>query len=545
MTSVSAPEAESAGTLGHYRLLEPIGSGGMGVVYRARDERLERDVAIKVLRHGRVLDETARRRFRTEALALSRLNHPNIATIHDFDSDAGIDFLVMEYIPGASLDERVREGSCSDAEVRHLGVQLAHGLRAAHDRGVIHGDLKPGNLRLTPDGRVKILDFGLARLLRSVSSDEADRTRTLEMAGTLPYLAPERLHGGGIDIRTDIYAVGAVLYELASGQRLFGDARGSDLWSAILTQEPEAPRVCNSGISEPLDALIRTALAKDAMQRQQSAAELLRDLERLERNPAQPPPSGHRRRPRLIALAAGILALVAAAYLLPRNGTHRSVVCGQDHHCRPAVPHHRSCGAVALFRCRHSRRDHHATGGRAAACAASDECHPALQDQLVDPMEASRVLTSDYLVTGILQDAGDRLRISVQLVRARDGATVWGNHYVAGETLRTLLDRRDSELRQLLDDIAQIAEALAAAHAAAIVHRDLKPENVMVADGGYVKLLDFGLAKLKVEPALLESAAEDRTHTMPAGTAAGLVMGTVGCMSPERRVDARSTSHRG
>ena len=211
MTSVSAPEAESAGTLGHYRLLEPIGSGGMGVVYRARDERLERDVAIKVLRHGRVLDETARRRFRTEALALSRLNHPNIATIHDFDSDAGIDFLVMEYIPGASLDERVREGSCSDAEVRHIGVQLAHGLRAAHERGVIHGDLKPGNLRLTPDGRLKILAFGLARLLRSVSSDEADRTRTLEMAGTVPYLAPERLHGGGIDIRTDIYAVGAVL----------------------------------------------------------------------------------------------------------------------------------------------------------------------------------------------------------------------------------------------------------------------------------------------------------------------------------------------
>ena len=256
MASVSAPEGDSAGTLGHYRLLEPIGTGGMGMVYRARDERLERDVAIKVLRHGLVFDETARGRFRTEALALSRLNHPNIATIHDFDSDAGIDFLVMEYIPGASLDERVREGSCSDAEVRHIGVQLAHGLRAAHERGVIHGDLKPGNLRLTPDGRLKILDFGLARLLESVSSEEADRTRTMEMAGTLPYLAPERLHGGGIDIRTDIYAVGAVLYELASGQRLFGKARGSELWSAILTEEPEAPRACNPRISEPLDAVI-------------------------------------------------------------------------------------------------------------------------------------------------------------------------------------------------------------------------------------------------------------------------------------------------
>ena len=189
------PKAD--GRLGHYRLLEPIGTGGMGVVYRARDERLERDVAIKVLSHGRLPDDTARRRFRTEALALSRLNHPNIATIHDFDTDAGIDFLVMEYIPGASLDARVREGGLSDAEVRHIGVQLAHGLRAAHERGVIHGDLKPANLRLTLDGRLKILYFGLARLLQSVSVDEADRTCTMEVAGTLPYMAPERFHGVG------------------------------------------------------------------------------------------------------------------------------------------------------------------------------------------------------------------------------------------------------------------------------------------------------------------------------------------------------------
>jgi serine/threonine protein kinase len=320
MSSMSEPEAEGIRTLSHYRLLESIGSGGMGVVYRAWDERLERIVAIKVLPSGRLADETARRQFRHEALALSRLNHPNIATIHDFDTDGGVDFLVMEYIDGASLGHRERTGGLSDGEVRHIGVQLAHGLRAAHEHGVIHGDLKPGNLRLTQDGRLKILDFGLARLLEPAGLDEADRTRTFEVAGTLPYMAPERLQGGGIDIRTDIYAAGAVLYELASGQPLFPGTRGPELWNAILTREPCAPRANNPGISEPLDAVIRTALAKDPTRRQQSADELARHLEMLESPAAQPPPGWWRRRAAAIGLASGVLALAAAAFVLSPNG---------------------------------------------------------------------------------------------------------------------------------------------------------------------------------------------------------------------------------
>jgi non-specific serine/threonine protein kinase len=451
MPSISGPEADSGRTLGHYRLLEPIGTGGMGVVYRARDERLERDVAIKVLPHGRVLDEMARRRFRTEALALSRLNHPNIATIHDFGTDSGIDFLVMEYIPGASLDERVQEGGLSDAEVRHLGAQLARGLRAAHERGVIHGDLKPGNLRLTPDGRLKILDFGLARLLQSVSSDEADSTRTMEMAGTLPYLAPERLHGGGIDIRTDIYAVGAVLYELASGRRLFGNARGSELWSAILTREPDAPRACNPRIAEPLDAVIRTALAKDPMQRQQSADQLLRDLERLDGTTAQAQPRGQRRRPRLIGLAAGALALVATAYVLTRNG---GISPPQPARITIAVlPFHTTAVTEPLRFLGVGIPDAIITRLAVVQQLAPRPTSAILryENQPIEPTEVGRVLTSDYLVTGILQEAGDRLRISVQLVRARDGTPLWGNHYNVAR----------SDLLGLQDQVAQaVADAL-------------------------------------------------------------------------------------
>jgi len=152
-------------TLGHYRVVEKIGAGGMGEVFRAHDEHLDRDVAIKVLPPGTLSDESSRKRFHKEALALSKLNYPNIATIYDFDMQQGVDFLVMEYIPGVTLNERLAKGVLPEKEVVALGTQLAEGLSAAHEHGVVHRDLKPGNLRLTTDGRLKILDFGLARLL--------------------------------------------------------------------------------------------------------------------------------------------------------------------------------------------------------------------------------------------------------------------------------------------------------------------------------------------------------------------------------------------
>ena len=151
-------------TLRHYRIVEKIRAGGMGEVFRAHDQHLDRDVAIKVLPLGIIGDESARKRFHKEALALSKLNHPNIATIHDFDTQQSGDFLVMEYIPGTTLDEKLGGWPLPEKEVIALGTQLAEGLSAAHERGVIHRDLKPGNLRLTADGRLKILDFGLARL---------------------------------------------------------------------------------------------------------------------------------------------------------------------------------------------------------------------------------------------------------------------------------------------------------------------------------------------------------------------------------------------
>jgi eukaryotic-like serine/threonine-protein kinase len=268
-------------TLSHYRIEEKIGAGGMGVVYRAHDEQLDRDVAIKVLPPGSLGDEAARRRFRKEALSLARLNHPNIATVHEFGSQDGADFLVTEYIAGTTVDAMLANGALPVAEVVRLGVQLARGLAAAHLQGVVHRDLKPGNLRLTADGRLKILDFGLAQFIARPSEMgmTVTMTKVEETSGTLPYMAPEQLKGEVADVRSDIWAAGAVLYEMATGKRPFVQPTPALLINAILNQFPEPPSAKNPAVPALLDAVILKTLAQEPAKRYQSADELASELE--------------------------------------------------------------------------------------------------------------------------------------------------------------------------------------------------------------------------------------------------------------------------
>jgi tetratricopeptide (TPR) repeat protein len=275
-------------TLGHYRIIEHIGSGGMGVVYRAHDEKLDRDVALKVLPPGTLADESVRKKFRKEALALAQLNHPNIETIFESADQDGVDFLVMELIPGRALNYKIKEGPLPLPEVARLGIQLADGLAAAHDRGIIHCDLKPHNLILTPDGRLKILDFGLARRIHPIVTGDiaGDVTRSITVetgpiSGTVPYMSPEQLTGQTTDARSDIFSAGAVLYEMATGHRAFPQTQVAQIMGAILHQEPEPAVSLNPRISPGLDALLRKALDKTASQRYQTAGELRVALESL------------------------------------------------------------------------------------------------------------------------------------------------------------------------------------------------------------------------------------------------------------------------
>src|SRR5512135_666605 len=183
--------------LGHYLILMKIGAGGIGEVYCARDEHLAREVAIKVLAEGTLADEEARHNFRQEALTLSKLNHPTIASVHDFDSQEGMDYLVTEYVPGISLNEQLAKGPLPEDKILRLSTQLAEGMAAAHSQGIVHRDLKPGNLRVMPDGRLKILDFGLARPLPALgpASPTESAVGAPAVSGTLIYMSPEQLQG--------------------------------------------------------------------------------------------------------------------------------------------------------------------------------------------------------------------------------------------------------------------------------------------------------------------------------------------------------------
>ncbi len=268
----------------HYLILSQLGAGGMGVVYCALDEQLDRKVALKVLSTGLLADDEARKQFRREALALAKLNHPNIETVYAFSSQDGLDFLAMELIPGVPLNEKLKAGPLSEREVMRLGVQMCEGLAAAHDQGVIHRDLKPANLFVTPENRLKLLDFGLAILLRT--GEEVDITRSLSeipgrVTGTLPYMSPEQLRGETIDARSDIYSAGAVMYEMATGKRAFPQSQTVQLMGAILHQQPAPPRSLNESFSPGLQAVILKALDKDPAERYQTARELRIALETL------------------------------------------------------------------------------------------------------------------------------------------------------------------------------------------------------------------------------------------------------------------------
>ena len=269
-------------TLGHYQVTAKLGEGGMGEVYRARDEHLDRDVALKVLPPGMLADETARRRFRREAEALSRLNHAHIATVHDFDSSGGIDFLVMEYVPGQTLSQHIAGRPLPEKEVATLGSDVAAALEEAHERGVVHRDLKPANIIVSPKGRVKVLDFGLAQLSGTAADVEQTTTRSESgFEGTLPYMAPEQVRGEAIDARTDVYALGVVLYEMATGRRPFDDTQTGRLTDAILHAPLTPPTELQPGLNPELERIISKCLERDPENRYQSAKEVAIDLRRL------------------------------------------------------------------------------------------------------------------------------------------------------------------------------------------------------------------------------------------------------------------------
>ena len=226
--------------LGPYEVIAPLGAGGMGEVYRARDARLGREVAIKVLPAERVADEGRKRRFVQEARAASALNHPNIVTIHEIESTEGVDFIVMEYVPGQTLDGLIPKHGMRLGEALRMAIPIADALAAAHSRGIVHRDLKPANVIVTREGVVKVLDFGLAKLVADETDDTGETlttasgsgvlTRPGVVTGTAGYMSPEQATGGNVDARSDVFSFGAVLYEMVTGRWAFAGKRCRRRW---------------------------------------------------------------------------------------------------------------------------------------------------------------------------------------------------------------------------------------------------------------------------------------------------------------------------
>lgn len=309
---MAAPSQLIGQTLGHFRILEHIAAGGMGVVYRAHDQQLERDVAVKVLPVGTLADEAARKQFREEALALAKLNHPNIETVFEFGTQDGLDFLVMELISGVSLKEKLKEGPLPEREVLRLGMQLAEGLAVAHEQGVIHRDLKPGNVMITTDGRLKILDFGLAKISHPEPTGDITISKDIPtVSGTIPYMSPEQLRGARLDGRSDIFAAGTVLYEMATGCRSFPQEQSAELIGAILHQAPAPLSSVKACVQPALESVILKCLEKGASQRYQSARELLASLEAISSGITTGTRLQRARLPRQMAMIAAGAALAA------------------------------------------------------------------------------------------------------------------------------------------------------------------------------------------------------------------------------------------
>jgi len=399
--------------LGRYQIVERLGDGGMGVVYRASDPRLERDVALKVLHADPdpTRRDEHRRRLRQEARALSRLLHPNIATLFDLDSADGVDFLVMEYVPGHTLARLLAAGALPESRARAIALEVAEALEAAHEQGVIHRDLKPGNVILNPRGRAKVLDFGLARLqraggtTRSVGASE----HAGAVSGTLPYMSPEQIRGERTDPRTDVWAAGVMMYEMCAGSRPFAGEDYSQLLYAIVNTPAPPLRERRPGVSAAYAAIVARCLEKDAALRYADASALRRALRGEESSelplsstfgPAAAPLAGHDASPpRIRSLAVLPLANRSgdASQEFFADGLTDALIA--------------DLAQIAALRV--------ISRTSAMRFKGSDRPLP----------EIARELRVDGVVEGSALLVGGRVRITVQLIEAASDRSLWAKSY--------------------------------------------------------------------------------------------------------------------
>ena len=465
-------------TVSHYRILEQLGRGGMGVVYKAEDIRLGRCVALKFLPEDLAKDPGALERFTREARATSLLNHPSICTVYDIGDDDGRPFMAMEFLEGKTLMDLLKEGPLPGDQVVDIGFQLSDALDAAHKQGIIHRDLKPGNIFVTDRGQAKILDFGLAKvehqpeIARRRSASESESSGTVQAAitsdgfipGTAFYMSPEQASGGDVDARSDLFSLGVVLYEMTTGQRPFASKTGVATRAAILRERPVSPRTLNPDITPELEIIIAHAMEKNIDLRYSSSAELREDLRKLKREPVQEAEgvAGGERPPKKVfrvrslkhtyvivgaIVFVGMLLFLSTLLWFRRTRSVGSV----SSHAVAVLPFQNVSGDPANDYLRFAIADEVAT---ALTYAPSLEVRPGTSTGQfaganVDPQKAGKALHAGMVVTGHFVQQGENLIVTLQAIEVLSNRMLWqGTTSVPAGDLIAMQRQLSARIRQ-------------------------------------------------------------------------------------------------
>ena len=443
-------------TVGHYRILEKLGGGGMGVVYEAEDLNLGRHVALKFLPEHLAHDPQALERFRREARAASALNHPNICTIHEIAEDGGQHFIVMEMLSGQTLKHRLQSGAIALDQLLENAVQLADALDAAHSQRIVHRDIKPANIFITKRGAAKILDFGLAKLtgkpdapVAEGATIEENLTSPGSTVGTVAYMSPEQARGEALDQRSDLFSFGAVLYEMATGRMAFGGNTSALVFDAILHKDPSSPVRINPDLPAELEHIINKALEKEPGLRYQSAAEMLADLKRLRRDSSSGQMKAttdskpvQRSRKKLFAGVgiAAVLAVLALILFIFRGQSDGKEIS--------------SIAVLPFVNTANDPNTDYLSDGITESLINSLSQLPNLEVRArssvfrykgrdVEPQSVAKDLKVQAVVTGRIVLRGDQLVVSSELIDARTNRNLWGDQY----------DRKMTDLIAIQQDI--------------------------------------------------------------------------------------------